>query len=71
MREKILEVLRKENNKVNENTELIKSGIINSFVLTNIVIELEDVLEIQIPFDKVTAENFKDLDAIESLIKSL
>lgn len=71
MREKILAVLRAENSSINEDTELITSGLINSFVLTNLVIELEDILGVQIPFEEVVEENFKNLDTIEALIKRI
>ena len=71
MKDKILKVLRKQNKNIDETTELIESGIINSFDLTNIVIELEDVLDIEIPFEEITAHNFKDVEAIEKLLEKL
>jgi acyl carrier protein len=63
--EKIKEVSFK---KVNEDTELLKSGILTSILVVDLANALEEELNISIPFNEITAENFENPLAIEKLL---
>lgn len=63
--EKIKEVSFK---KVNEDSELLKSGILTSILVVDLANALEEELNISIPFNEITAENFENPLAIEKLL---
>ena len=75
MKEKILEVLREVNEEILEDTErdLLATGILDSFDIVNMVVELEEAFDIVIDVDLVTPDNFRTADSIiivmENIIK--
>ncbi len=73
MREKVLEVLCQVNPKIVNNVEadLLETGLIDSFEIVNVVMELEGALNIEIDPELVTPENFQTVDAIAKLVESI
>ncbi len=68
--DKVLALLRelKPYEKIKEDTELIKSGILDSLAIFSLVTELEDEFKIEIDEDEITAANFSTPLHIETLI---
>ena len=54
-----------------EGENMIADGIIDSFVIIDIVSELEDEFNLEIDAELVTIENFNNKDSIIRLIKKL
>ncbi len=73
MRETILDILTELRPDVDfENeTALIKNGILESFDIVSLVAELSDEFDITIRPKDLTPENFNSLDAICSLVEVL
>lgn len=63
--EKIKEVAFK---KVNEDSELLKSGILTSILVVDLANALEEELNISIPFNEINAANFENVLTIEKLL---
>jgi len=55
------EVLRRPDYKLDENTPLVSSGLIDSFAMVDILMKLEDITGLRIPAGKVNA---KDMDTV-------
>lgn len=70
MREQILEILAEVDDRIEEGVDLIEEGVINSFVIVNIVMELEEVFDIEIDAENVTAENFQNVESILALVEN-
>lgn len=71
MKEQILEILFDVDERIEEGIDLIEEGIINSFVIVNIVMELEDAFGIEIDAEEVTAENFQSVEKIVELVERM
>lgn len=73
MREKVIEVLCEINSEIRENldVDLLASGIIDSYEMVNLVVELEENFDIEIDPEYVVPENFHNIDAIVKLIESI
>ncbi len=73
MREKIVEVLKNENEEITEdlNRDLLASGILDSFDIVNLVVALEDALGISIDVELVSPENFQTAEAIIKMIEGI
>ncbi len=72
MREKIIEALKSVKGDQFDDTEhLVTGGWISSFDLLYLVRALEQKLEIKIPLEAITPEEFDSLTAIENFIKRL
>lgn len=73
MREKVFEVLCRVNPKIANDREadLLETGLIDSFEIVNVVMELESALNIEIDPELVSPENFQTVDAIVKLIESI
>lgn len=71
MREQILEILFDVDERIEEGIDLIEEGIINSFVIVNIVMELEDTFDIEIDAEEVIAENFQNVEKIIELVERM
>ena len=56
---------------VEEDTELIKSGVLDSLAVFALVGMIEDTFEVEIPDDAITAENITSAYRIVQLINSL
>jgi acyl carrier protein len=61
MIEHIVHLIRKPNVKIDENTALVSSGLIDSMALVDLLLKLEDVTRMRIPAGKVQP---KDLDTV-------
>ncbi|MCH5270296.1 MAG: acyl carrier protein [Lachnospiraceae bacterium] len=73
MKEKVLEILCQVNPKVADNVDadLLETGIIDSFEIVNIVMELEEAFNIEIDPELITSINFQTVNAIVDMIESL
>jgi acyl carrier protein len=61
MIEQIVRLIRKPNLKLDENTPLVSSGLIDSMALVDLLQKLEDLTHMRIPPGKVQP---KDLDTV-------
>ncbi len=52
-------------------TDLIDSGVLDSFDVITLVAELNEAYEIDIPVEEIVEENFNSVEAIYSLIQKL
>ncbi len=73
MKEKVIEILNSVNNKIGSDYErdLLKNGIIDSFEIVNIVMELEDGFDVVIDPELIIPCNFKSIKAICEMIEKL
>ena len=58
---RIVELVRKPNLTIDENTRLVSSGLIDSMSLVDLLLKLEDLTRMRIPAGKVTP---KDMDSV-------
>lgn len=56
---------------VNENESLFESGFLDSFDLVMLLAELEGMIGITIPMDKVTPESFDSVSKINEFLSGL
>lgn len=71
MKEQIIKILnntRPEFNFGKENTGFIQKGMLDSFDIISLVSDFEDDMGIAIAGDKILAENFDSIGAIEKLL---
>jgi acyl carrier protein len=61
MIEHIAGLIRKPNVRIDENTALVSSGLIDSMTLVDLLLKLEDLTHMRIPAGKVQP---KDLDTV-------
>ncbi len=68
---KIIELIEKysEENKIDENTEIITSNIIDSFAIIQLIFDLENIFQIKIEAEELNIENFKNARTIYQFIK--
>ena len=72
MKEKIKEIIEDITGEaVEDTTENIEEGILDSFDIVTLVIELNDAFGVKIQVSELLPENFANVLAIEKLIKSL
>ena len=73
MREKILEVLKTENEEIVEDLDrdLLVSGILDSFDIVNLVMALEEALGISIDVEMVSPENFQTAESIIRMLEGI
>lgn len=69
MREQIVNILRNINPNIVDGIDLIENGLIDSFEVVNIIMELEETFEIEIDPDDVVAENFQNIDRVCRLVQ--
>ena len=69
MKEKLLEVLARVNPQLTDGVNFITEGLIDSFEVVNIVMELEEAFDIEIDPEDIVGENFETVDAIVALVK--
>ena len=65
MAEHIVQLIRKPNVKIDENTPLVSSGLIDSMALVDLLLKLEDLTHLRIPAGKVQP---RDLDTVALMI---
>ncbi len=73
MKEKIIEILSKIKPNVDFNTQqnLVESGILTSFDIVRLVVELNNEFDIEITPLYILPENFKSADAIAALVEKI
>ncbi|MCH5270297.1 MAG: hypothetical protein J1E83_06055 [Lachnospiraceae bacterium] len=73
MREKILEQLKEINEEIVEDLDrdLLASGILDSFGIVDMVVELEETFDTVIEIDLVTPDNFRTAESIIKLMESI
>ena len=54
---------------ITETTELIESGILDSLVILHLAAQLENVFDVEIADEALTAVNFANADAIAQLVR--
>ena len=69
VKEKLMEVLKRVNPTIEEGKDLIEAGLVDSFEVVNIIMEIEEAFDIEIDPDDVIAENFRNTDSILNLIE--
>jgi acyl carrier protein len=60
----IVELIRKPNVSIDENTALVSSGLIDSMALVDLLQKLEDIMHMRIPAGKVQP---KDMDSVAKM----
>jgi acyl carrier protein len=60
-----------EDTELDENTQLISSGIVDSFSMVSLKLFLETKYEVKIPDDQATPEAFDTVSGIIELVNSL
>lgn len=63
------EFLRNPNAQLDENEDLIGTGILDSLGILRLVAYIEDTFGIEVPDEEVIYENFHSLTAMESYLK--
>lgn len=72
MKEKIIEIIENITGEVvEEDTDLIEEGILDSFDIVSLLLELEEAFDIKIDVAELLPENFKSVNTIENLISEL
>ncbi len=73
MKEKILDILYEISGKQVDDIELdlFSEGIVDSFIIINLVVELEKAFDISIDIDFMTFENFCSVQAIIEMVRRL
>lgn len=71
MEEKILKILEEQCEEVldYEGENMLADGVIDSFTIVNIVIDIENVLGIEIDAEYVIGKNFRNKETIIALVK--
>ena len=64
----VRDVMRRPETKIDENTPLVSSGLIDSLALIDIVQKLEDITQTRIPAGKLQA---KDLDTVQLMLSAV
>jgi acyl carrier protein len=54
-----------------DDSELIDSGLLDSFAITNLISELESTFQVRIPGDRVSEANFGRIDRIAAMLADL
>jgi len=65
MVEHIIQLIRKPNVAIDENTPLVSSGLIDSMALVDLLLKLEDLTHLRIPPGKVQP---KDMDTVALML---
>lgn len=70
--DKVIEILKKVNPRIVENMDdIVSGGMLDSIELVEIVSEIEEVFEIEIPIEDISPENFNSVEAIQKMIEKL
>lgn len=71
MEEKILKILEEQCEEVldYEGENMLADGVIDSFTIVNIVVDIENELDIEIDAEYVIGENFRNKETIIALVK--
>lgn len=76
IRSKIIEILNEiipdvDNEVLENNKELVHSGVLNSFSIVMLIGELSDNFDIEISPQEIVYENFDSLDGLVAMVKRL
>lgn len=73
MEKRILDILYEINDSIrgNESENLFVKGLLDSFELVNLVVELEDAFDIEIDPEDVVPDNFASIKQITQLIEKM
>ena len=71
MVKKIIGIMKKMRpyEEITETTELIESGILDSLTILHLSAQLENVFDVEIADEALTAVNFANADAIAQLVR--
>ena len=72
MKESIIEIIESITGEVvKEDTDLIEEGILDSFDMVSLVLELQDAFDITIDVSELLPENFQSANTIAEFINQL
>ncbi len=73
MEERVLEVLKEIDEEILEfkGDDLFEAGLLDSFLMIDLVVELEAAFDMEIDARYVVAENFRTRDTIMALMRKL
>lgn len=72
MKESIIEIIESITGEaVKEDTDLIEEGILDSFDMVSLVLELQDAFDITIDVSELLPENFESVNTIAEFIDKL
>ena len=76
IKEKIIEILNEivpdvDDEELENNKELVHSGILNSFSIVMLIGELSDAFDIEISPQEIIYENFDSLDGLIKMVERL
>lgn len=72
MKESIIEIIESITGEVvKEDTDLIEEGILDSFDMVSLVLELQDAFDITIDVSELLPENFESINTIAEFIDKL
>lgn len=73
MRERIMRILLSVNPKFDKHwdADFLEEGLIDSFEIMNIIMQLEQEFAVEIDPELILPENFCSLEALETLIKQI
>jgi len=65
------EIMRNKNAKLDENEDLLASGILDSLAILQVVAYIDKTLGIQVPDEDVVYDNFKSIRALTEYLSQL
>lgn len=70
MNEKFIELLNKINPEIllNPNVNLVEEGILDSFTIMNMVVEIESAFQFEFDFEDILPENFESAQSIWDIV---
>lgn len=76
IKSKIVEILNEiipdvDNDTLENNKELVHSGVLNSFSIVMLISELSDAFDIEISPQEIVYENFDSLDGLTKMVARL
>ncbi|MBP2025577.1 phosphopantetheine-binding protein [Peptoniphilus stercorisuis] len=73
MKEKLIEILNEVRPDIDysDDMKLVDDGILDSFDIVNLILEIEEELDVKIGVEDILPENFNNLDDLELLIEEL
>ncbi len=73
MEEKVLKILKEMDEEIVEdvNKDLLATGLLDSFDIVNLVVELEEAFDIEIDIELITPENFQTVATIINFVKGI
>lgn len=70
MRDKIMAICKTIDSSIDfESDALVDAGVLDSVTLIEIVSELMEAFELDIPYEEIKPENFNSIDAMKNLVE--